>query len=399
MANETDARYTDQEITAPIQDTQQIEQTAPQENPSEPAKEVDWLSLSDEDFLKIAENENTQPVQSVNIAPSQTQNAQQEQSPVQQPSDTQEQQNPEEPATEEPAKLTPEDFFNSVTSEFIANGRPVKITDPNDIKTLMQKGLNYNKKMEAIKPHLRIVKTLEQNNLIDPEKLQFAIDLVNGDKTAIAKLLKETNTDSYELPNLDETPYTPKSRIATEKEVLVEDVLKDICESPEGNFLMKEITSKWDQKSMEILSEAPTFLYTLKEDFDSGLYKDTIDTIELERALGNIPEKYLKKPFIDLYTLTSELVLAKAQAAMQNNPAQQQQQQRVLNTAPQVIGNNIQQNIVKTAKSTAPASARIPHNAVQVQDSPTKTVSERDILGMSDAEFAAFEKALQNVSF
>ena len=67
----------------------------------------------------------------------------------------------EEPQTQDVAKT----FFEKVTGTFNANGREYKIDNAEDVVSLMQKGLNYNQKMAALKPSMKIVKALQEHGI------------------------------------------------------------------------------------------------------------------------------------------------------------------------------------------------------------------------------------------
>ena len=51
--------------------------------------------------------------------------------------------------TDEPNAVTPEDQLKALFSPFKANGREMQVSSVEDIRTLMQMGANYNKKMEG----------------------------------------------------------------------------------------------------------------------------------------------------------------------------------------------------------------------------------------------------------
>lgn len=103
-----------------------------------------------------------------------------------------------------------QEFYNTLTKPFKANGREFQVTNPNDMIALMQKGLNYSKKMEEIKPNLNLIKTLEQYGLTDESKLSYLIDLHNKKPEAIAKLIKDSEIDLYEFDTEQAEQYVPQ---------------------------------------------------------------------------------------------------------------------------------------------------------------------------------------------
>src|SRR5690606_21653948 len=75
-------------------------------------------------------------------------------------------------------QVTPdyEKLYKEIMKPFKANGREIKLNSPEEVITLMQKGANYTKKMQALQPHLKIVRMLENNQLLDEGKLSQLID-------------------------------------------------------------------------------------------------------------------------------------------------------------------------------------------------------------------------------
>ena len=81
-------------------------------------------------------------------------------------------------------------FHELITKPFKANGREITITDPKDVVSLMQRGIDYSRKMEKLKPNLALVKTLEEHGLTDKEKLGYMVDLLNKKPEQLLSWLK-----------------------------------------------------------------------------------------------------------------------------------------------------------------------------------------------------------------
>jgi len=101
----------------------------------------------------------------------------------------------EENKDETPAEASAEDFMKEITAPFRANGKDMQIDSVEDVRKLMQMGANYNKKMAAIKPNLKFIKMLENNDLLNEESISYLIDLQKKDPAAIKKLLKDSGTN------------------------------------------------------------------------------------------------------------------------------------------------------------------------------------------------------------
>ena len=106
--------------------------------------------------------------------------------------------------TQQPsAEVSPEKaFFDAVTSEFNANGKSYKIDNAEDVKKLMQMGLNYHQKMAAMKPNLKIVRALQDAGITSVDQLGHLLDLHAKKPEAIAKLVQDSGLDTYEFEDI-----------------------------------------------------------------------------------------------------------------------------------------------------------------------------------------------------
>ena len=104
---------------------------------------------------------------------------------------------PTEESQQPSAEVSPEKaFFDAVTSEFNANGKSYKIDNAEDVKKLMQMGLNYHQKMAAMKPNLKIVRALQDAGITSVDQLGHLLDLHAKKPEAIAKLVQDSGLDT-----------------------------------------------------------------------------------------------------------------------------------------------------------------------------------------------------------
>lgn len=287
--------------------------------------------------------------------------------------------------------LNAEDFVKQVTSEFTANGRQVRVEKPEDIVRLMQMGINYNKKMEAIKPNMGLIKTLKEHGLDNPETLQFLIDLKKHDKTAIAKLLKDAEVDTYDLPDLEETPYTSQTAIISNQQAEFESVLADLNQLPKGTDLIQSLgrSETWDDNSLEFFRTQPEALYHLYNDKNSGLYDEVLRVIDVDKSLGLIPQTWLEKPFVELYEfVASSLSQQQQQVSTSQSP-------NPLNQQPKIVGHNLQTQTQVRNQPTAPKTAGVTHTG----STQNILADVPDFLAMTDEQFEAFTKSTQGLRF
>lgn len=178
-------------------------------------------------------------------------------------------------------------FYERMTGDIAANGKKYSFKDPDELERLIQFGLNYNQKMVAIKPTLKIAKLLEKNELLDEEKLGFLIDVSKGDPAAIGKLLKDSNIDPMSLDTeLDSYKATP--RRVDDRELVLDEVIDDIKDSPRYSELLDLVRSKWDQPSKQAISESPQILSVINGHMTSGVYDRITAEMDRLKVLGQL---------------------------------------------------------------------------------------------------------------
>lgn len=236
--------------------------------------------------------------------------------------------------------------FDQIMAPFKANGKTYKLETPEEAIQLMQKGANYTLKMQGLKPHLRVVRMLENNGLLDENKINFMIDLAKNDPQAIHKLLQDAKIDPMDMDMSQEQTYRPGNYSVSDAEMSFNDVLNDVMSSEHGQKTVATITKNWDEHSKDALFREPELLRIFSNQMESGVFDKISTEIERQRILGNL----LNVSFVDAYRavgdhLQQQGLLAPAPAPapatpapvpgqpMQQAPAQAQQQQQ----APQVL--------------------------------------------------------------
>lgn len=178
--------------------------------------------------------------------------------------------------------------YEKILAPFKANGKEMKVDSIDDAIQLMKMGANYNKKMAAIKPNLKILKTLEKHKLLDENKLSYLIDLDKKDPKAINKLIKESGIDPLDIDVNSDAEYEPKTYTVDDKEVELDSVLEEIQDTPSYNQTIDIIGNKWDASSRQILVNNPSVIKTINEHVQNGMYAQIQQVIEKERMLGRL---------------------------------------------------------------------------------------------------------------
>lgn len=189
--------------------------------------------------------------------------------------------------TEESKEETTVDYkeaYEKIFKPFKANGKEIAVNTPEEAIQLMQMGANYNKKMAGIKEQLPYLKMLEKNNLLDNDKLSYAIDLLNGDQRAIAKLVKEHELDLFDIEE-DET-YAPSDKSVSKQELEFNEVVDNLRSSEYFEETINIVTKVMDDSSKEFIVNNPGILNVFDQHLEAGIYNTIWNEVERRIATG-----------------------------------------------------------------------------------------------------------------
>ena len=178
--------------------------------------------------------------------------------------------------------------FTRVMSPFKASKRTVTPQSVEDVRRLMQMGADYARKMTDMKPYQRVLKTLEKNDLLDLEKINFLIDLDKKNPEAIRKFLKDSEIDPMDLDLEDDINYRPNDHTIPEREMALDAVFNDIRDTEAFPRTAKIITEDWDTASKKILLDDPSIIRTIHEHVESGIFDQIAEVMENERTFGRL---------------------------------------------------------------------------------------------------------------
>jgi len=188
--------------------------------------------------------------------------------------------------TPETKEFDYESAYKKVSEPFRANGVDIKVDDPEDIVRLMQMGANYQKKMAQLKPHLKIIKMLENNDLLKPEQLNNLIDVFKKDPKAIAKLVKESTLDPLDIDKDAPSDYEPNDYSVSDGEIELDQVLEDIKDTDTFNRTINVLTKDWDTASKQTISEHPDIIRIINTHMANGVFDKVNAVLQRDKALG-----------------------------------------------------------------------------------------------------------------
>lgn len=199
-----------------------------------------------------------------------------------------------------PAVISGDDFMKAVLAPFKANGKEMQVHTPEEARTLMQQGANYNKKMAGLKPHLAIVKQLEQNGLLDNDKIGFLIDLSKKNPEAIGKLIKDSGIDPLDLDNSKVDGYKPNTYAVSEEQMDFDSTLEELKDDEHFQPVLHDVANEWDVASQKIVAGDPNVLRVLTKHKELGVYDVVTNEVERRKALGQLRGTPTLKAYRDI---------------------------------------------------------------------------------------------------
>ena len=285
------------------------------------------------------------------------------------PKETKDENQVEKPAAAEPAPIDYEAEYKRLMAPFKANGKEFQPQSPDEAVKLMQMGANYTKKMQALQPVLRLVRMLENNQLMDENRLSYLIDLSQGKPEAIQKLLADSKFDPLEADVEKAASYVPGDHRVSDLELQFQTVLEDVESTPTGPELLSEVAKQWDADSKQTIFKEPALLLEINKQKASGLYGLISAEIERRRILGELRGV----PFLAAYEAVGRDLQARGLLNPQSRgtqaPVQKPPVQRVVAPNPKVSND-------ARARAAAPTRA-----------APSQTSLDINVLAQSDEEF------------
>ena len=199
-----------------------------------------------------------------------------------------------------------EELYKKVMAPFKANGKMIDLKDPAEAIQLMQMGANYTRKLQELQPQRKLMLMLQNNGLLNEDKLSFLIDLDKRNPEAIKKLVKEAGIDPLDIDTSVATTYQTGNHKVTDAEANFRNVLDEIGSTTDGRVTLQAINDGWDQASKEVLWKQPELITTMHNQREAGVYQIVVDEIHRQKTLGTLPPNV---PFIEAYSVVGDRLL------------------------------------------------------------------------------------------
>jgi hypothetical protein len=180
-------------------------------------------------------------------------------------------------AEEEPTEAEEEEEIAEVQEvqkvKFKANGKEYEFTE-DEIKAQFPKifgqAMDYTKKTQAIKPWRKTIDAIEQAKL-SHDDVNLMIDVLRGDKDAIAAVMKRTGIDALEL-DTENSKYVPKDYGRDDNALAIKDVIDEISADKEYEITHKVLSKDWDDNSFREMTKDPELIKQLHIDVKTGMF-------------------------------------------------------------------------------------------------------------------------------
>ena len=308
-------------------------------------EETSALEMSDEEFEKMSESDFEEESEEEDLG-NETEEESEEEANEEEPTDTavesgSEQAEEEEETTEDQPRTESDEaevgqdeqaindaFELLYGSPIKASGREVTLRNPEHADRFIKMGIDYNKKMQSMKPHLGTLKTLEKRGLLADDKverLNLLLEAESGNKDALKRLIAESEIDPMDLADEDVIEegknYRPQNHMMTPNQVEIDEALNSIEGTQGQDRTLNIMTNEMDQKSREVISDNPSYIKSLNDDIESGIYDKVMEGVNYKRDMNMVnPGTSDIELYIDTVREMAEYEVSQQQ---QNQPAQQ----------------------------------------------------------------------------
>ena len=216
---------------------------------------------------------------------------------------------------------------------FKANGREFKFTQDEMLEQfpkIFGQAMDYTKKTQAMKPWRKTIDAIEQAKL-GHEDINLMIDVMKGNKEAIAEVLKRTGVDSLEI-DTENSKYTPNDYGRDDKALAIKDIVDEISVDKEYEITHRVLSKEWDEKSFREMTEDPDLIRLLHVDVKTGMFDKVQPIADKIKVLDRG-----SKTDLEYYRLASiELAQQQQEANRAAYEAERQKQEREARLARQV---------------------------------------------------------------
>lgn len=161
----------------------------------------------------------------------------------------------------------------------------ITLNSIDEVLRMVQMGANAN----SMTQHRKTIQMLENNSLLDNDKLNLMIDVMSGNPEAIRKLMLDKQVSIDAIDSDTELKYNPNNHSVSDTEIEFNDIAKELNSTTEGKTVLDVIANQWDEQSRRAVLEQPAHLLTLVEHMKDGTYTKVTSEVTRRKILGLLP--------------------------------------------------------------------------------------------------------------
>ena len=188
--------------------------------------------------------------------------------------------------------------------KIIWNGKEIELTDE-ELTKLAQQGFDYTFKTQAISKYKKKFEELEKSGIND-EDLQILTKIKQGDKEALAYLMKQQEIDPFDVSVIENpNPTLQKSS----NEIVISEEVKPLMEQVSSNT---ELLGKLQQAESYLpdavikgMAQSPELFYGVVSEVESGTFDEVMPQLQKQLSgMSNLDREYVMQnpnQFANLY--------------------------------------------------------------------------------------------------
>lgn len=274
--------------------------------------------------------------------------------------------------------------------KYKANGKDYEFTEQeifDQFGRVFGQAMDYTKKSQQLKPWRKTIDALEQANIAHDD-VNLMIDVLSGDKEAIAALLKRTGVDALEL-DVDNVDYRQKDYGRNETELTIKEIVDDIKGDKEYAVTYDVLENQWDTKSREAFVENPELIRQLHLDVKNGMFDTLMPMVHKMKVYdGN------RQSDLDYYAAAAKQYFAEAAQSEARLNAQEARTTRTVQE--QAKREKIDQVKADEQRRVATKTASTKRKAAAPTAKAAGSKRVVDYLDASDEAFEEFYKRVQD---
>lgn len=185
--------------------------------------------------------------------------------------------------------MSPEDFYTAIVAPMRAKGKEVAFTDPEEIRTLIQKGIGYEQNMGKVKKYQRHIEALDKEGLMNEDTLNLIIDLAKGKPEALKQYITNNKIDVYDMIVTDSEGYKPENHITSEEEFEHTEMVQEIKSYDGYDLIQPIVETDWDKESQDKVLADPALAKHIIAAAKAGIHDMVLVEAEKVKLLASQP--------------------------------------------------------------------------------------------------------------